>query len=279
MRVFDDPRAFQAACLNARRTGDLGFVPTMGFLHQGHESLLRLAAGHASSALSIFVNPTQFGPNEDLARYPRDLPGDLAKAERCGIDLVLAPKEAEALYPSDFQTYVELGPLAATLEGALRPGHFRGMATVVLKLLALAQPTHAYFGRKDFQQLAIVRRMARDFDLPVEIVGAPIVREPDGLALSSRNVYLSPDERARALCLWRGQQAALAAVRTGERRAKALELAARVEVEKGADRIDYVAVRDAESLQEIETATPRQAVILFAAFVGKTRLIDNGLLE
>ena len=279
MRLFEDPKAFQAACLEARRAGGLGFVPTMGFLHEGHESLLRLAARHPTSALSIFVNPTQFGPSEDLGRYPRDLAGDLAKAERCGIDLVLAPTTPELLYPPGFQTWVEPGPLAAKLEGAHRPGHFRGVATVVLKLLGLAQPSHAYFGRKDYQQLAVVRRLARDFDLPLEVVGAPIVREADGLAKSSRNVYLTPEERRRALCLWRAQQAAMAALHAGARDAHALEALARAQVEQGADRIDYVAVRDADSLEELSEVVPGRAVILFAAYVGRTRLIDNGLLE
>jgi pantoate--beta-alanine ligase len=279
MQLFEDPKAFQAACVAARREGDLGFVPTMGFLHEGHESLMRLAAQHRTSALSIFVNPSQFGPNEDLARYPRDLEGDLRKAEECGIDLVLAPKDPAAIYPAGFQTWVEPGAIASTLEGEHRPGHFRGVATVVLKLLQLSQATDAYFGRKDYQQLALVQRLATDFDLPVRIVGAPTVREPDGLAKSSRNVYLSPEERRRALCLWRAQQAARMALSSGETRASALEAIARAEVEKEADRIDYVAVRDAFDLSAIDHVAPGRAVILFAAVVGRTRLIDNGLLE
>ena len=278
MRLFEDPKAFQAACIEARQSGDLGFVPTMGYLHEGHETLMRLAAQHKTSALSIFVNPTQFGPNEDLARYPRDLEGDLKKAEACGIALVLAPKDPAAIYPAGFQTFVEPGAIASTLEGAHRPGHFRGVATVVLKLLQLSQATDAYFGRKDYQQLALVQRLALDFDLPTRIVGVPTVREADGLAKSSRNVYLSPEERQRALCLWRAQSAAQAALKAGESRAAALEAIARAEVEKGADRIDYVAVRDSLDLSEIDHVIPGRAVILFAAFVGRTRLIDNGLL-
>jgi pantoate--beta-alanine ligase len=278
MQVFSDPRAFQAACLAARREGELGFVPTMGFLHDGHESLLRLAAAHRTSALSIFVNPSQFGPNEDLARYPRDLAGDLARAERAGITLAFTP-EAAAIYPPGFQTWVDPGELAAPLEGAHRPGHFRGVATVVLKLLQLAQPTHAYFGRKDYQQLAVVRRLVRDLDLPVDVVGAPTVREPDGLALSSRNAYLSPEERRRALCLSWGIAAARNAFAAGERRASELARLARVEVASGADHIDYVEVRDADSLAEIDHADPGRAVLLIAARVGRTRLIDNATLE
>lgn len=278
MRVFEDPKAFQAACLEARAQGPLGFVPTMGYLHEGHERLMRLASQHPASALSIFVNPTQFAPTDDLARYPRDLEGDLRRAEACGIRFVLAPRTPDAVYPPDFQTWVEPGALATELEGAHRPGHFRGVATVVLKLLQLAMPTHAYFGRKDYQQLAVVRRLVRDLDVPTEIIGVPTVREPDGLAKSSRNVYLSPGERQRALCLWRAQAAAQDAVRLGERDPQALEALALEVVAQGMDRIDYVAVRDAESLARPDRVTPGHTVILFAAFLGRTRLIDNGPL-
>jgi pantoate--beta-alanine ligase len=277
MQVFEDPKAFQTACLTARRTGDLGFVPTMGYLHDGHQSLMELASSHSVSALSIFVNPTQFGPNEDLARYPRDLEGDLRRAEASGIGLVLVPK-LEGIYPTGFQTYVEPGELAKSLEGAHRPGHFRGVATVVLKLFELAQPSHAYFGRKDYQQLAVVRQLVRDLDLPVEVIGAPTVREPDGLARSSRNVYLSPEERQRALGLSRGLRAAQSAFDHGERSAAVLEAIARAEVTRGASGIDYVAVRDASTLAEIEVVEAGRAVVLMAARIGKTRLIDNAVL-
>lgn len=278
MQVFHDPPAFQRACLDARRRGELGLVPTMGFLHEGHEALMRLAAKHATSALTVFVNPTQFGPNEDLARYPRDPEGDLRKAERCGIGLVLVPPP-EAMYPAGFQTFVEPGALAAELEGAHRPGHFRGVATVVLKLLQLAQPTHAYFGRKDYQQLAIVRRLVKDFDVPVEIVGVPTVREPDGLAKSSRNVYLSPEERQRAVCLSRALEAGRSAFRAGERSAAAIEATIREVVGRGADAVDYAVVRDAGSLARIERVEAGKAVGLIAARLGKTRLIDNALID
>ena len=276
MQVFEDPKAFQAACLEARRQGDLGFVPTMGYLHDGHESLMRMAARHRTSALSIFVNPTQFGPSEDLSRYPRVLEGDLRRAEASGIDLVFTPKP-EVIYPSGFQTYVEPGALSTSLEGAHRPGHFRGVATVVLKLFQLAQPTHAYFGRKDYQQLAVVRRMARDLDLPLKVIGAPTIREPDGLARSSRNVYLSPEERNRALALSHGLREAQAAFDAGETRAAALEALALDAVRQGADSIDYVAVRHADTLEEIEQVMRGGAVLLIAARVGRTRLIDNAV--
>jgi pantoate--beta-alanine ligase len=277
MQVFDDPKAFQRACLEARRQGELGLVPTMGYLHEGHASLLSAAARHRTRALTIFVNPAQFGPSEDLSRYPRDLERDLALAEAHGVHLVLAPPP-EAIYPPGFDTRVEPGALAEELEGAHRPGHFRGVATVVLKLFQLAQPTHAYFGRKDYQQLAIIRRMAVDFDLPLEVVPVETVRESDGLAKSSRNVYLSPDDRRRARCLWLGLEAAKAALATGETDAAKLESFARAEVERGADRIDYVAVRDRDSLRRIETVEHGRAVLLVAAVVGATRLIDNAEL-
>lgn len=277
MQLYEDPKAFQQACLAARRDGELGLVPTMGFLHEGHEALMRAAARHRTAALTIFVNPSQFAPTDDLSRYPRDLPADLARAEQCGIQLVLAPRP-EAIYPPAFETWVEPGRLGAELEGAHRPGHYRGVATVVLKLFQLAQPTHAYFGRKDYQQLAVIRRMTLDFDLPIEIVGIPTVRELDGLAKSSRNVYLSPDERVRALCLWRGIEAARAALAAGERDPARLEALALDEVRQGADSIDYVAVRDPDSLQPLARAEPGQTQILIAARLGRTRLIDNDRL-
>jgi pantoate--beta-alanine ligase len=278
MRVFDDPKSFQAACLEARQGGDLGFVPTMGYLHGGHEALMRRARAHRTSALSIFVNPSQFGPNEDLSRYPRDLEGDLRRARACGVDLVLAPEGPASIYPSGFQTWVEPGPLASVLEGEHRPGHFRGVATVVLKLLHLAQASHAYFGTKDFQQLAVVRRLVADFDVACKVVGVETVREPDGLARSSRNVYLSPAERDRALCMWRAQQAVRAAFGAGEVDAARLEACARAEVDRGADRVDYVVVRDIDTLMPVERVASGCAVLLMAAFVGRTRLIDNGVL-
>lgn len=278
MEIFEDPKAFQSACLAARRAGDVAVVPTMGYLHDGHETLMRLAAKHRTSALTIFVNPSQFGPTEDLSRYPRDREGDLRKAEASGIQYVLIPPP-EAIYPPGYQTWVEPGALAKDLEGAFRPVHFRGVATVVLKLLQLSQPTHAYFGQKDFQQLAVVKRLVRDFDIPTEIVGVPTVRETDGLARSSRNVYLSPDERVRALCLSKGLAAARAAFAKGERSAAVLEALALNEVKQGADSIDYVAVRDTDSLEKIDQAASGRTVVLIAAKLGKTRLIDNAILE
>lgn len=278
MRVFTDPKAFAAACREARTRGELGLVPTMGYLHEGHASLMDAARRHRTSALTIFVNPTQFAANEDLSRYPRDLAGDLRIAEQHGVDLVLAPDDPKVVYPDGFQTWVEPGALATDLEGALRPGHFRGVATVVLKLLNLAHASHAYFGQKDYQQLAVVRRLVRDLDVPVEIVGCPIVREPDGLAMSSRNVYLTPDQRQRALGISRGVQAARRAVADGVRDARQIEQAALGLIGPLADAVDYVTVRDADSLEPIDVVTPGRAVLLVVARFGKTRLLDNAVL-
>jgi len=273
--LIDELRALRA------RGESLALVPTMGFLHEGHLSLIREGTRRADSvAVSIFVNPTQFGPNEDLARYPRDLAGDVAKCASAGASLVYAPKDPGEVYPADFQTWVDVERLSLGLCGGTRPGHFRGVATVVCKLVSLFRPQVALFGEKDFQQLAVVRRMARDLDLDAwtEIVGMPIVREADGLAMSSRNSYLSPEDRRRALALRRGLDAALARLEAGERRAAALVEAAREPVVAAADRIDYVELVDAASLQPIETVD-RDACLLVAAFFGRTRLIDNQVLR
>jgi pantoate--beta-alanine ligase len=228
--------------------------------------------------LSIFVNPTQFGPKEDLSRYPRDLAGDLAKAERAGVDVAYVP-DAAAMYPDGYQTFVEVERLQQGLCGACRPGHFRGVATVVLKLLNVVQPTAALFGMKDYQQLQVIRRMARDLDVPTEIVGMPIVREPDGLAMSSRNAYLSADERERALALSRALGAARSALAAGEHDAATLLANARQVIDDGAGvRLDYLELRDGDSLELSSGTLTRPAVMAIAAFVGNTRLIDNLLL-
>lgn len=258
----------------------LALVPTMGFLHEGHMSLIREGTKRADKvAVTIFVNPTQFGPNEDLDRYPRDLSGDLAKCGDAGAWLVYAPKSPSEVYPDGFQTWVQVTGLEMGLCGGTRPGHFKGVATVVSKLLLLFRPQVALFGQKDFQQLAVIRRMVRDLDLDAwtEIVGMPIVREADGLAKSSRNAYLTAEERQRALSLKRGIDAAAAAFAGGEREAARIVAAARAELERGVDRIDYVELVDADSLQPVQRIE-RSACLLVAAFVGKTRLIDNQVL-
>ena len=258
----------------------LALVPTMGFLHEGHTSLIREGVERADKvAVSIFVNPTQFGPNEDLERYPRDLSGDLAKCAEAGAWLVYAPTSPAEVYPEGFQTWVQVTGLELGLCGGTRPGHFKGVATVVSKLLVLFRPHVALFGQKDYQQLAVIRRMVRDLDLDAwtEIVGLPTVREADGLAKSSRNAYLSPDERQRALSLKRGLDAAAALFAAGERDARKLVEAARTELSRGVDRIDYVELVDALSLEPVETVTG-PVCLLEAGFVGKTRLIDNQVL-
>ena len=278
--VVREPADMRARAEDQRRDGRrICVVPTMGYLHEGHLSLLR--AGRARSDLlimTLFVNPTQFGPAEDLARYPRDEAGDLDKARAAGVDLVFAPDTA-AMYPDGHQTSVQPGELAAPLCGASRPGHFAGVATVVAKLFHLTLPHLAVFGQKDFQQLAIIRRMVRDLDFGIEIVGMPIVREPDGLALSSRNAYLAPEERRQALALSRALAAAEALVAGGERRAAPLVAAARREIE-GAPlaRIDYLELCDADSLRPVEVVDA-PAVLALAVFFGKTRLIDNIVLR
>ncbi|HEX2573780.1 MAG TPA: pantoate--beta-alanine ligase [Polyangia bacterium] len=258
----------------------IGFVPTMGYLHRGHVSLLEEARRQSDLVvLSIFVNPTQFGPNEDFSRYPRDLNGDLAHANSAGVDIVFCP-EREALYPEGYQTFVEVRELEHGLCGDRRPGHFVGVATIVLKLFNIVQPHVAFFGEKDYQQLQVIRRMVRDLDLEVAVVGLPIVRDPDGLALSSRNTYLSPEERSRALALSRALFAVQDRFHAGEREAGVLVDAARgILAAEPEVRLDYLELRHAESLAPVSGRIEHPAVLAVAAFVGKTRLIDNVLLR
>jgi pantoate--beta-alanine ligase len=257
----------------------IAFVPTMGYLHDGHLSLLDEGRRRGDVlVLSIFVNPTQFGPKEDLSRYPRDLEGDLAKAVRAGVDVAYVP-DAASMYPHGYQTYLEVEELSKGLDGASRPGHFRGVATVVLKLFAAVKPHLALFGRKDYQQLRVLTQMTKDLDLGIEIVGMPIVREPDGLAMSSRNAYLSPDERLRALSLSRALVSARGMFEEGERDAGRLVDCARATLHMTPGvRLDYLDVRDAETLALVDGRVTRPVVMAVAAFVGTTRLIDNQLL-
>lgn len=278
--VIRDPAAMRAYAEDKRRDGaTVAVVPTMGYLHDGHLSLLREGRRRSDLLiLTLFVNPTQFGPNEDLDRYPRDEAGDLAKARACGVDVVFAPA-VDAMYPPGFQTTVSVRDLARPLCGASRPGHFDGVCTVVTKLFHVTCPHLAVFGQKDYQQLAIVRRLVRDLDFGIDIVGMPIVREPDGLAMSSRNAYLSADERRRATCLYRGLSAAAAAFAGGERDAAALVAAARavLATEPGVD-VEYLELRDADTLEPVDGAVDRPCVLAVAARVGTTRLIDNVVL-
>jgi pantoate--beta-alanine ligase len=256
----------------------IGLVPTMGALHAGHASLIRAAAASCERvAVSIFVNPTQFGPNEDFARYPRTFEADCALAEAEGADVVFAPS-VEELYPAGATTFVEVAGLSERLDGASRPGHFRGVATVVAKLLIAAEPGRAFFGQKDAAQVAVLRRMVTDLRLATEIVVCPIVREADGLALSSRNVYLSAEERDWALTLSRAVRQVEALAASGERRAGNITQAARMTfAEIPQIRVDYIALVDWATLEPVEIAAPG-ALFAVGARVGATRLIDNAVL-
>jgi pantoate--beta-alanine ligase len=265
------------ACRSARTEGHtVGLVPTLGSLHDGHLSLLARARQECGFVtVSIFVNPLQFGPREDLAAYPRDPDRDLTLCQKAGVDLAFTP-EAEEMYPEGGpQVTIDPGPLGERLEGASRPGHFRGVGTVVAKLFALVGRCRAYFGEKDAQQLAVVRRMTGDLELPVEVVGCPTVREPDGLAMSSRNSYLSAQERTAATCLYEALARAAWLVQGGEQDVLVLkaEMAKRIGAERLA-RIDYVAVVDESTFEEVERVRgPARALV--AARIGDTRLIDN----
>jgi pantoate--beta-alanine ligase len=253
-------------------------VPTMGALHEGHLSLVRRARRECAAAMvSIFVNPAQFGPREDLGRYPRDLERDLGLLAPFNVDAVFAP-DAGAMYPAGFDTFVDPGAAAQPLEGALRPGHFRGVATVVVKLFNLVRPSTAYFGQKDFQQAIVVRRLIEDFNLEVRLVLCPIVREPDGLAMSSRNAYLSAQERMAALALFRALQRAEAAFCHGETCAEAIVGEMKnVIVSEPRLRLDYAAVVEAQTLAQ-PAMVKAGSVALVAATVGSTRLLDNLIL-
>jgi len=260
---------------SAQQPGTVGLVPTMGALHEGHLSLVRRARSENDQvAASVFVNPSQFGEGEDLGAYPRTLERDAELLEREGCDLVFAPNAGE-MYPDGFQTWVEVGAVAEGKEGACRPGHFRGVATVVLKLLGIFQPTRAYFGEKDAQQLAVIRRMVLDLNVAVDVVGCATVREADGLAMSSRNAYLAPEERRAAAVLFRALSAAERLWSGGERRAAALrEEMRRVVATEGLAELEYASVADPLSFAELDEAGAG-ALLSLAARVGRTRLIDN----
>lgn len=265
---------------SARRFLDepVGFVPTMGFLHEGHLALVRRAREECAAVIvSIFVNPTQFGPNEDLEKYPRDLERDIHLLDEAGAHLLWTPTP-EVMYPPGYQTWVEVQDLTRRLEGAVRPGHFRGVTTVVAKLFNAVQPQKAYFGQKDAQQAAVIRRMTHDLNFPIEIVVCPTVREADGLAMSSRNTYLNPQERQAATVLYRALNAARNAYEAGERNAAALRriMSETIRSEPLAQE-QYVSCADFETLEELERVDGK-ALLSMAVFVGKTRLIDNLVL-
>ncbi len=281
MEIVRRPRQMQAWADSQRAAGRrIGLVPTMGALHEGHVSLLRIARerGCDAVAASVFVNPAQFGPGEDFARYPRDEGHDLAALEAAGADAVYLPGVRD-MYPEGYQTYVEVGEVSQGLCGASRPGHFRGVATVVAKLLHIVKPHVAVFGEKDYQQLAVIRRMVRDLDLDVEIAAGPIVREADGLAMSSRNRYLEAEDRTAARCLSQGLLAARALFRGGERDPAKVAAAARAVVEaEPRAALEYAEAREPGTLAVLQDPADRMAILL-AARVGPARLIDAIVLE
>jgi pantoate--beta-alanine ligase len=280
VKVITRPEEAYAHVVHWRdRRAKIGLVPTMGALHQGHFTLVKQSKCECDySVATIFVNPTQFGPNEDLSRYPRTLEADLAGLRDLQVDLVFTPSP-ELLYPAGFSTYVQPPVAAEPLEGICRPGHFRGVATVVLKLFQILPATIAYFGQKDYQQLTVIKRMVEDLNVPVRVQGCPTVREADGLAMSSRNRYLNAQQRQAALSLWTALQAARQLYEAGERDVARLEeMMSQRLLQHGADRIEYARVVDAQTLETIESVTG-PAVALIAAFVGPTRLIDNLVLE
>ena len=259
--------------------GSVGFVPTMGYLHKGHlELACRARAENRNVIVSIFVNPAQFGPKEDYAAYPRDTERDLALLKKEGVNIVFMPG-AEDMYPPRYCTWVDLEKVTERLEGAIRPGHFRGVATVVAKLFNIVEPTRAYFGQKDAQQVVVIQKMVADLNMNLEVVVVPTVREPDGLAMSSRNVYLSPQERKAATVLYKSLSLAQKLWGKGERNADVIrkKMTALIQSEPRASRIDYVSIADAETLEELDSIE-RKAVVSLAVKIGKPRLIDNIIL-
>lgn len=280
MVIVDTIEATRSASRAARHTGKrIGLVPTMGALHEGHLSLVRIAKAQSNFvAVSIFVNPLQFGPSEDLARYPRTFARDRKLLEDEGVDLIFAPAVAE-MYPTPAVTYVNVEALSERLDGQSRPGHFRGVTTVVSKLFHIVEPDVAIFGQKDAAQAAIIRRMVRDLDMPVEIVVGPIVREPDGLAMSSRNVYLTEQQRRQALVLSRALRRIAQEFEKGERQVEKLVSAGSQIIEKEPEvKLDYFSIVDPQSLVPVDRISG-EALVAVAAYVGTTRLIDNLVLK
>ena len=279
METINAPRLMQRWADQAREAGQrIGLVPTMGYLHEGHLSLVREARRRCDRCVvSIFVNPLQFGPREDLDKYPRDLERDVALLGQVGVDVVYVPAVA-AMYPEGFQTEVQVTEVTRGLCGALRPGHFRGVTTVVAKLFNTVKPHVAVFGEKDFQQLVTIRRMVADLDFDVEIIGAPIVREADGIAMSSRNAYLSAAERQAARCLSRALAAGRQLVERGERRVAAVcDTVRRTLAAEPLARVDYVELVDAATLRPVDEING-PTLLALAVFIGRTRLIDNALV-
>ncbi|MEA1926763.1 MAG: pantoate--beta-alanine ligase [Candidatus Auribacterota bacterium] len=276
MEVINSPEKMQRKALSLKQKGrSISCVPTMGFLHEGHLSLIRAARSAADIlVVTIFVNPAQFSPTEDLSTYPRDLERDLILCEKEGVDIVFNPGTAD-IYPEGYSTYIEETDLSNGLCGAARPGHFRGVTTVVSKIFNIVQPDSAFFGRKDYQQLSVIRKMVKDLNIPVRIVGCPIVREEDGLAMSSRNKNLNPEQREEALCLHRALLKAEELFKEGENDATMIRASMEEIVEKEpSTRIDYIEIRDGKTL-ELTDRVGEGILIALAVFIGKTRLIDN----
>lgn len=280
LKVLENSGQAYSQVAQWRQSGQrVGLIPTMGALHAGHLSLVRRSLEECDRTVTtIFVNPTQFGPNEDFAKYPRTQTEDLAALSDLGVDLVFAPSQSD-LYPQGFSTFVHPPAAGEPLEGIFRPTHFRGVVTVVLKLFNILPAHIAYFGQKDYQQLTVIRRMVHDLNVPILVQGCPTVREADGLAMSSRNRYLTAQQRPRALCLWKSLETICRLFQEGQRNVETLETAMkRILKEEGADRIDYARIVDAEFLSDLQLIE-RKAVALVAVYVGQTRLIDNRLLE
>ncbi|MBC8171385.1 MAG: pantoate--beta-alanine ligase [Anaerolineae bacterium] len=277
MEVVDSIEALRKARAGLR--GTVGVIPTMGALHGGHRSLVDEArAEHTNVIVTIFINPMQFAPGEDLAAYPRDLPGDLKLLEAAGVDLIFTPTP-DLIYPPGYQTYIDVETVTEGLEGSHRPGHFRGVATVVSKLFHLTMPDTAYFGQKDAQQVAVIRRMVHDLNFPLNIAIVPTIREPDGLAMSSRNTYLTPEQRAAAPVLYQALQAAGTAYASGERQPNNLQTIMRqILAHEPQAVIDYVSIDDAQTLHPVNQPTDKPMLLSMAVKIGRTRLIDNGLL-
>ncbi len=279
MLVIEKPQEMRDRVRQLQREGlSVGLVPTMGFFHEGHLSLMRAARANDVVVVSLFVNPTQFGPGEDFTAYPRDLERDLAMAETAGVDIVFHPAP-EDMYPEPFLTHVDVEGVTAGLCGRSRPDHFRGVATVVAKLFQIVPADRAYFGQKDAQQLAVIRQMVRDLNMDIEVVGCPIIREADGLAMSSRNAYLGPEERQAALVLFRSLQVAERLVKSGERNTASIEAAMRaVFVDEPLAHLEYIEVCDNIGMQPI-AQLEGTVLVAVAAKIGRSRLIDNMLLK
>ena len=277
MKIIKKIAEMQKIANDLRQQGkSIGFVPTMGYLHEGHLSLMKCARKENDVVvISIFVNPIQFAPGEDYERYPRDEEGDIRKAKEAGVDIVFIP-DVKDMYSDNYSTYVEEKVLSAGLCGARRPGHFKGVTTIVAKLFNIVKPHRAYFGKKDYQQLRVIERMARDLNFDIEIIGCPIVREPDGLAMSSRNVYLSQEERKSALCLYKSLLLAQNMIKKGERNPAIIKKAMEEFILKHphVKKIDYIEIVDRYTLQPVDKLTGNELIAL-AVFVGPARLIDN----